>query len=289
MQDFFPLTVDYREKMASRGRIPGNFFRRETRASELETLTSRLIDRSLRPLFPSQFQKETVVTVTVYSADEQSDLITLGLLAASAALMVSDIPFNGPMVGGTVVSTASRTVFSARRLLEETHEFELVASFTPRGLVMLEGGSLQGTENQLIETLEQAASQMRDPFEHLTDWQNQIGKTKLDTDDVDQPTESQTVHVDVYAEALDELLLMTDKKLGSEAYVRSWHQFLTPKMMHEQPLQRHLKQEHELRLLEAVVQMAEHMKRCVPSNVNQACYKTIMDLRCSREVRHKHS
>ncbi|MGC6418154.1 MAG: polyribonucleotide nucleotidyltransferase [Bradymonadia bacterium] len=211
-QDFFPLTVDYREKMASRGRIPGNFFRRETRASELETLTSRLIDRSLRPLFPSKFQKETVVTVTVYSADDESELSTLSLLAASAALMVSDIPFNGPMIGGTILSSGGRTMFSVRQSNQTAHEFDLVASFTPDGLVMLEGGSLQGTESQFIETLVQAASQIRDPFKRLVDWQEKVGKTKLDTADVDQDLKSQTAYVDVFDERLNELLLVTDKK-----------------------------------------------------------------------------
>ena len=95
----------------------------ETRASELETLTSRLIDRSLRPLFPSKFQKETVVTVTVYSADEESELSTLSLLAASAALMVSDIPFNGPMLGGTIISSGGRTMFSVRQSNQTANEF----------------------------------------------------------------------------------------------------------------------------------------------------------------------
>jgi len=95
--DFLPLTVDYQEKTFAAGRIPGGFFKREGRPSEKEILTSRLIDRAMRPLFPKGYDKETQIVVTVLSADRENDPDMLALLATSAALQVSDVPHNGPV------------------------------------------------------------------------------------------------------------------------------------------------------------------------------------------------
>src|SRR6202045_2016567 len=95
--DFLPLTVDYVEKTFAAGKIPGGFFKREGRASEKEILTSRLIDRSMRPLFPKGYDRETQIIVTVLSADRDNDPDMLSLIAASAALEVSDIPHAGPV------------------------------------------------------------------------------------------------------------------------------------------------------------------------------------------------
>jgi len=96
-QDFFPLQVEYREKTAAAGKIPGGFFKREGRPTEKEILSSRLIDRPIRPMFPKIYKNETQVLVTVYSSDMEHDGDILGACAASAALMVSDIPFDGPI------------------------------------------------------------------------------------------------------------------------------------------------------------------------------------------------
>ena len=96
-QDFFPLTVNYQEKTYSAGKIPGGFFRREGRPSEKETLTSRLIDRPLRPLFPKGFMNEVQVILTVVSADKDQDPDIAALIGASAALSISGIPFSGPI------------------------------------------------------------------------------------------------------------------------------------------------------------------------------------------------
>src|SRR5256885_6254397 len=96
-QDFFPLTVDYIEKTYAAGKIPGSFFKREGRPSELETLTSRLIDRPLRPLFPEGFYNEVQIIATVLSADPEVDSDIPAMIGASAALAVSGIPFNGPI------------------------------------------------------------------------------------------------------------------------------------------------------------------------------------------------
>lgn len=101
-QDFFPLTVNYQEKTYAAGRIPGGYFKREGRASEKETLTSRLIDRPIRPLFPEGYYNEVQVTITVVSTDKESDPDIAAMLGASAALSIAGIPFNGPIAGARV-------------------------------------------------------------------------------------------------------------------------------------------------------------------------------------------
>src|SRR5690606_22350293 len=96
-QAFFPLSVDYQEKFASAGRIPGNFFRREARLSDYEVLISRLVDRAIRPLFPDHYMNETQIIINLISGDEETMPDALAALAASSALAVSDIPFAGPI------------------------------------------------------------------------------------------------------------------------------------------------------------------------------------------------
>jgi polyribonucleotide nucleotidyltransferase len=97
--DFFPLTVDYQEKLFAAGRVPGSYFRREGRPTEKETLTSRIVDRSCRPLFPEGYANETQIIATVISFDQENDPDVLALTGASAALQISDVPFHGPIAG----------------------------------------------------------------------------------------------------------------------------------------------------------------------------------------------
>src|ERR1700722_10993150 len=106
--DFLPLTVDYQERTFAAGKIPGGFFKREGRPSEKEILTSRLIDRSMRPLFPKGYDKETQIVVTVLSVDRDNDPDMLSLIAASAALEVSDIPHAGPVAAARMGRVAGK-------------------------------------------------------------------------------------------------------------------------------------------------------------------------------------
>src|SRR5213075_2352008 len=108
--DFFPLTVDYQERLSAAGRIPGSFFRREGRLSERETLISRMIDRSCRPLFPEGYQNETQIIATVFSADNQYDTDVLALTGASCALAASDIPFPFAFAGVRVGRVAGKFI-----------------------------------------------------------------------------------------------------------------------------------------------------------------------------------
>jgi polyribonucleotide nucleotidyltransferase len=151
--DFFPLTVDYIEKMYAAGKLPGGFFKREGGLGEKEILTSRFIDRALRPLFPDGYRDETQVTATVLAADENVDTDTLAFLGASAAVNLSDIPFPGPIGAVRVARVDGR--FVANPTFEERAEadIELIVAASRDALIMVEGGALQVPEADVLAAL----------------------------------------------------------------------------------------------------------------------------------------
>ena len=151
--DFFPLTCDYIEKTYAAGKIPGGFFKREARQRDEEILSSRLIDRPLRPLFPDGFRKDTQVIATVMSADKINRTDVLALTAASAAVHISDIPWAGPVVGVRVCRKGGELI--AYPTYEETDgsDMELIVACSKDAIVMVEGGAAEVTENDLIDAL----------------------------------------------------------------------------------------------------------------------------------------
>ena len=139
--DFFPLTVDYREYAYAGGRIPGGFIKREGRPSEREILTSRQIDRPIRPLFPEGFRNETQVIVLVFSADKENDPDVIGINAASAALALSDIPFNGPVGAVRVGQVNGEFVVNPTYTERRDSAINITVVATKHGIVMVESGS----------------------------------------------------------------------------------------------------------------------------------------------------
>ncbi|MFA5902310.1 MAG: polyribonucleotide nucleotidyltransferase [Desulfobacula sp.] len=152
--DFLPLTVEYQEKIYAAGRIPGNYFRREIgRPSEKETLTARLIDRPIRPLFEKDYNFETQVIATVLSMDKINEPDTLAMIGASAALFISDIPFDGPIAGIKVGRVNGQ--FIANPTMEEMKEsdIELVVAGSKTGVVMVEGGANIVSEKDMLDAI----------------------------------------------------------------------------------------------------------------------------------------
>jgi polyribonucleotide nucleotidyltransferase len=151
--DFFPLTVDYQEKLFAAGRIPGSYFKREGRLTERETLTSRIIDRSCRPLFPEGYANETQIIATVISFDQENDPDVLALTGASAALQISDVPFSGPFAGVRVGRLNGQ--FVANPTLAERAECDLdvIMAASRDAIVMVEGGAREATEQVMIDAL----------------------------------------------------------------------------------------------------------------------------------------
>ena len=159
---FFPLTVEYREKTYAAGKIPGGFLKREGRPSDKEILASRLIDRSIRPLFPEGFKNEVQVFVTVLSADQENDADILGVIAASTALSLSSVPWNGPLAAVRVGRVEGNWILNPTFQQLEFSTIDLVVSGSYDSIVMVEGGSLEISEAEMLEALKVAQKGIRD-------------------------------------------------------------------------------------------------------------------------------
>jgi polyribonucleotide nucleotidyltransferase len=152
--DFLPLTVEYQEKLYSAGRIPGSYFKREGRLSEKETLTSRVVDRSCRPLFPEGYAYETQVIISVISSDPENEGDVHGITGASAAMMSSDIPFQGPIAGVRVGRVDGKFIANPTAPERERSEIDLVMACSREAIVMVEGGASEVSEALMVEALE---------------------------------------------------------------------------------------------------------------------------------------
>jgi len=177
--DFVPLTVDYREKAYAAGKIPGGFFKREGRPSEREVLTSRLIDRPIRPLFPKGFSQETQVIAIVLSADTENNPDVLAMIGASTALTVSDIPFQGPIGAVRVGRIEGEFVINPTRQQQSLSDLDLVIAGVDEGIVMAEGSGREVSEEVLIEGLEVGHRAIREIIALQRDLRETAGKPKL--------------------------------------------------------------------------------------------------------------
>jgi len=176
--DFLPLTCDYQERTFAAGKIPGGFFKREGRPSEKETLTSRLIDRPIRPLFPEGFSLETQVIATVLSHDLENDPDIVSLIGASAALQVSDIPFHGPMAAVRMGWIDGQLVVNPTQTQLEQTALNLVVAGTRDGIVMVEGGAKMLSEDVMLEALFTAHQEMQVILDMQDELRHTVGKPK---------------------------------------------------------------------------------------------------------------
>ncbi|MGH8060064.1 MAG: polyribonucleotide nucleotidyltransferase, partial [Candidatus Entotheonellia bacterium] len=176
--DFIPLTVDYREKTYAAGKIPGGFFKREGRPSEREILTSRLIDRPIRPLFPKGFRQETQIIAFVLSADTENDPGILAMIGASAALTISDIPFSGPIGAVRVGRVRGEYVINPTRQQQGESDLDLVIAGLDEGIVMVEGSAGEIPEQVLVEGLQVGHRVIRDIIALQRDLREACGKAK---------------------------------------------------------------------------------------------------------------
>jgi polyribonucleotide nucleotidyltransferase len=175
-QDFFPLSVDYIEKFYAAGRIPGGFVKRETKPSEAEVLTARVIDRPLRPSFPEEFLCETQVVCTVMSVDPLHHPAPLALVGASTALMISDIPFNGPVASIRVGKKDGQLVLDP--VLGEEGDLDLNIAANPDAVLMVEAAANFLSEDEMIEAITFAHEAMKPLFDMQKEVQKEIGKPK---------------------------------------------------------------------------------------------------------------
>jgi len=176
--DFFPLTVDYREYMYAGGRIPGGFIKREGRPSEREILTSRQIDRPIRPLFPEGFRCETQVIAMVLSADTENDPDVSGINGASVALSVSDIPFHGPIGAVRVGRVNGEFVINPTYAEQRDGDLNLMVVGTAEGIVMIESGAKEVTEDVVVDAIEFGHEQIKRICAAINQLVEKAGKTK---------------------------------------------------------------------------------------------------------------
>lgn len=154
--DFMPLSVEYKEKYASSGRFPGGFLKRESRPSDYEVLISRLVDRALRPLFPDDFHAETFVTINLISADIDTIPDALAGLAASAALTISDVPFNGPISEVRVARIGGKFIVNPTATALKDADIDLMVGATIDNIMMVEGEMKEVSEDEMLEALKVA-------------------------------------------------------------------------------------------------------------------------------------
>ncbi len=174
--DFMPLSVEYKEKYASSGRFPGGFLKREARPSDYEILISRLVDRALRPLFPDDFHAETFVTINLISADREIIPDALAGLAASAALSVSDIPFNGPMSEVRVARVNNSFIVNPTASQLKEADIDLMVGATYDNILMVEGEMKEVTESEMLEALRVAHDSIKIQCRAQSEFASETGK-----------------------------------------------------------------------------------------------------------------
>src|SRR3954465_9211645 len=177
--DFLPLTVDYREYTYASGRIPGGFFKREGKPAEKEVLTSRLIDRPIRPLFPSGWRYETQVIALVLSADSENDTDVLALTGASAALALSEIPFQKTIAGVRVGLLDGQYVINPTFAQRKESKLDLMVAGSNDGLVMVEAGAKEVTEAQVVDALNPAHAAIKQIISGIDEMAREAGRKKL--------------------------------------------------------------------------------------------------------------
>lgn len=216
-QDFFPLSVDYQEKFASAGRIPGSFFKRESRLNDYEVLTSRLIDRALRPLFPDDYFCDVQVLVTLVSSDSEILPDALAGLAASAALTVSDIPIKEPISEVRVAKVDGKFIVNPTRSELEKSALEFLIAATEKNLMMVEGEAAECSEDDLIQALQIAHDAIRIQIRAQVDLRTKVGaKEKRD---YKKPETNEALNEKVHAFAKDKIYQIS--KAGSSKHQRS--------------------------------------------------------------------
>ena len=212
-QDFFPLQVEYREKTSAAGKFPGGYIKREGRPSEKEILSSRLIDRPIRPLFPKDFKNETQVIAFVFSHDGENDADVLAAVGASAALTISDVPFDGPMAEVRIGRINGEFVVNPTTQQLKESDIELVVAGTTDSIMMVEGESKEINENELLDALKFAQVEIKKLIQIQLELKAEAGKTKWEL----KPVEiDETLKKEVYDLAYEKLKEIVYSVLAKE-------------------------------------------------------------------------
>ena len=192
-QPFCPLSVDYQEKFASAGKIPGNFFRREAKLSDYEVLISRLVDRAIRPLFPDNYMNDTQIIINLISSDEETMPDALAALAASAALSVSDIPFAGPISEVRVAKIDGQYVVNPDRSALENATLDIIIAATEDNVMMVEGEANEVQEHELVEAIQAGHEAIKVQCKAQLELAQKVGEKALVKREVEVPEEDEII------------------------------------------------------------------------------------------------
>ncbi|MDQ1099328.1 polyribonucleotide nucleotidyltransferase [Chryseobacterium sp. SORGH_AS 1048] len=213
--DFLPLTVDYREKFYAGGKIPGNFFRREARPSDQEILTMRLVDRVLRPLFPEDFHAEVQVMISLISYDGQSIPDDLAGLAASSAIAITDIPFNGPMSEVRVVRINGELSINPNYADLKDSDLDIMVGATKDSIVMVEGEMKEITEAEMLEAIQFAHAEIKKQVEAQERLAEKVGKS-LPKREYNHENHDEAIREKVWKETYDKVYEVAKTPSGKE-------------------------------------------------------------------------
>jgi polyribonucleotide nucleotidyltransferase len=227
--DFMPLSVEYKEKYASSGRIPGGFLKRESRPSDYEILISRLVDRALRPLFPDDFHAETFVTVNLISADMDIIPDALAGLAASAALALSDIPFNGPMSEVRVARISNNFIVNPTATQLKEADIDLMVGATYENILMVEGEMKEVSEADMLEALRVAHKAIKVQCQAQMEFAAEVGKTvkREYSHEVNDEELKKKIWAETYDKCYQAAKAGTDKHKREEAFDAVITEFLS--------------------------------------------------------------
>ncbi len=213
--DFLPLSVDYQEKYASTGRIPGGFLKRESRLSDYEVLISRLIDRALRPMFPEDYHADTQVMVSLISADKNIMPDALAALAASAAISISDIPFNGPISEVRVARIDGKFIVNPTISELANADIELIVAGSAKDICMVEGEMNEVSENEMAEAIRIAHAAIQLQVQAQTDFINKVG-IKAKREYKHEPDANPALWDQIKAFAYDRIYAVAKSALGKD-------------------------------------------------------------------------
>lgn len=213
--DFLPLTVDYREKFYAGGKIPGNFFRREARPSDQEILTMRLVDRVLRPLFPEDFHAEVQVMISLISYDGKSIPDDLAGLAASAAIAVTDIPFNGPMSEVRVVRIDGELKVNPNYKDLEKSDLDIMVGATKSSIVMVEGEMKEISEKEMLDAISFAHEEIKKQIEAQERLAEKVGKS-LPKREYSHEVHDEEIREKVWKECYDKVYEVAKSPAGKD-------------------------------------------------------------------------
>ncbi|GHT24592.1 polyribonucleotide nucleotidyltransferase [Endomicrobiia bacterium] len=229
--DFMPLTVDYRERTYAAGKIPGGFFKRETRPRDGEVLVSRLIDRSIRPLFPEYYRNDTQISAVVLSHDGENDSEMAAILGASIALYTSDLPFTTPIASVRIGKINGQLIINPLIAEQKLSDLDLVVSGTEEALTMVEAGARELSEAEMLEALNLAGKTLKG----ICLFQKTLpAKTKIV---VEQPQHNSLLKADIEAEAVSkaEMSVVIKEKCEREFFWDSFKKDISSRLLEKYP------------------------------------------------------